>query len=73
MQRCKDGVWKISSRINKKKKDVREDFFTEALSNSGIEGVYTYSTVPGLGKQRGKRENTVNMRGSMCGRSTKRQ
>lgn len=36
--------------------------FTEAQSNSGTEGIYTYSTVPGLGKQRGERENTVNMR-----------
>ncbi len=36
--------------------------FTDVQSNSGIEGMYTYSTVLGLGKQRGKRENTVNMR-----------
>lgn len=29
--------------------------------------MYTYSTVPGLGKQRGERENTVNMRESVGG------
>lgn len=34
--------------------------FTEAQPNSGSESIYTYSTVPGLGKQRRKRENTVN-------------
>lgn len=35
---------------------------TEAQSNKGIEGIYTHSTVPGLGKQRGERENTLNIR-----------
>lgn len=38
-------------------------FFSNVQSNSDIEGMFTYSTVPGLGKQRGKRENIVNMRG----------
>lgn len=29
--------------------------------HSGIEGIYTYSTVPRLGKHKGKRESTVSM------------
>lgn len=34
--------------------------------------MYTYSIVPGLGKQKRERENTVNMRERKCGRNTKR-
>lgn len=37
------------------------EIFPEAQSNNGIEGMYTYSTVPGLGKQKRKGENTVSM------------
>lgn len=56
---------KISSWIidKKRRRGHLGEICTEAQSNSGIEGMCTYSTVPGLGKQRGKREDTVNMRG----------
>lgn len=40
--------------------DIWEEYLLN--QNSGIEGMYTYSIVPGLGKQRRERENTVNMR-----------
>lgn len=41
--------------------DIQEEYLLKH-TQTGIESMYTYSIVPGLGKQRGKRENTVNMR-----------
>ena len=62
-QRC-NTEWEEKKRNQRGIKTCLEGgIFTGVQSNSVIECINTYSIVPGLGKQRGERETTVNTRG----------